>query len=452
MMRKLCWLALVGLLGACGEDNPGPNNTTPTNVDLTLLRHDNPAYGTADTAFIEEYTKAHTNIKVTPTTIRYTNLAQTLLADLKAGKLEYDIVRVQPSWVCTFADQIADVPDDVVTLSEAQNTYFAAPLGGATCNGKLKGLPVEYNLEYGGVVVNMTKYEAKYGAGMKPSWTNWAGFIDQAAALTEYDGSTPKANGLDIAMEWPQPVKHIFFSLILQLGGNYWGTNGNFNFDTEQARTALTRMVDWVATKKVMHTSLIPGENTFVTTRLALGATGFGWSDVNKPLSIMGYVGTWGIPSVKGQLPAGNQTKYEYFTLPAMEGTTHKFVQNSGWAFVVPKSSKHQKEAWSFLKGLALSPDAMRKWAATTGALPALKVNGTKEAAAGDPTLAKVQPLLEFGQWVGYIPAGAIETVEGALVSNFFAAVKGEANGGKSITTALADMQKAANDALAAHK
>jgi multiple sugar transport system substrate-binding protein len=449
-MKRIYWaVVLVGFVGACGEDEPtGP--AAPTPVTLKWLRHDNPAYGTADDAFHAEYKMANSHVTIEATTLRYTNLAQTLLADLKAGTLPYDIVRVQPSWVCTFADQLADVPNDIVTLSEAQNTFFAAPLSGATCGGKLKGLPVEYNLEYGGAVVNLTKYQAKFGAGKKPAWTTFGEFIDEAAMLTEYDtdGTTPRANGLDIASEWPQPVKHIFFSKILQKGGAYWAADGTFNFATTQAKEALTDMVKWVTEKKVMHTSLIPGENTFVTTRLALGASGYGWGDTTKPLSIMGYVGTWGIPSVRGQVPAGSSNVYEYFTLPPMDGTEHKFVQNSGWSFVVPKNSKNQAAAFALLKALALNPQAMRKWAATTGTLPALKVNGTAEAAAGDPTLSKVQPLLEKGQWVGYIPGGAIETVEGALMSNYFAAVKGM----KTIDVALADMQKAANDALAAHK
>jgi ABC-type glycerol-3-phosphate transport system substrate-binding protein len=73
-----------------------------------------------------------------------------------------------------------------------------------------------------------------------------------------------------------------------------------------------------------------------------------------------------------------------------------------------------------------------------------LKVNGTADAAAADPLLAKVQPLLAQGQWVGYIPAGAIETVEGALSSNFFDAVAGR----KTVEKALADMEQAANAAL----
>jgi multiple sugar transport system substrate-binding protein len=216
-------------------------------------------------------------------------------------------------------------------------------------------------------------------------------------------------------------------------------------------------MVDWIKVKKVMNTGLIPDKNTFVTTRLATGATGYGWNDVAKPLAIMGYCGTWGLTDTKGQfekaqmvgsIPKDIHTQYGFYTVPPMVGTEHKFVQNSGWALTVPKTAKHPKEAWDFIKSLALSPEAMRKWAATTGALPALKVNGTADAAKVDPLLAKVQPLLEHGQWVGYIPAGAIETVEGAIVSNFFAAAKGD----KTVDVALADMQKSANDALAANK
>jgi ABC-type glycerol-3-phosphate transport system substrate-binding protein len=104
--------------------------------------------------------------------------------------------------------------------------------------------------------------------------------------------------------------------------------------------------------------------------------------------------------------------------------------------------------AWDIVKSLALNATAMRRWSAVTGSLPALRENGTPQAAQSDPMLAKVQPLLEKGRWVGYIPAGAIETVEGALVSNFFEAVKGN----KSIDQALVDMQTAANAAMAQHR
>jgi hypothetical protein len=453
-MRKLYWAVILGVVGCGGSSGGGDPNPIKTPVTITFLRHDNPSYKTADTAAFLEYTTKNPHVTINDTTIDYRSLVSSLLADLKRDQFTYDFVLIPPSMLCSFADNIADVPPGVVSLTEAQNTFFAAPLQGSTCGGKLKGLPVEFNLEYGGVVVNVDKYTERLKKA--PGWTDWASFIKDARTLSEVDGTgKPLANGLDIDPDWPQPAKHILFSLILQKGGNYWSAKGDntFDFTTAAAKESFTQMVSWMkadgALPAVMSPTLVPDKNTFVTTRLAVGATGYGWSDPAKPLSYMGYVGTWGIPSATDQNHmAGQNVHYEFVTLPPMAGTTHKFVQNSGWAFAVPKSSKHQDVAWDVIKSMALSPEAMRKWAAVTGSLPALKVNGTAAAAAADPLLAKVQPLLGQGQWVGYIPAGGIETVEGAIASNFFAAAKGQ----KTIDQALADLQKTANDALAANK
>ena len=156
----------------------------------------------------------------------------------------------------------------------------------------------------------------------------------------------------------------------------------------------------------------------------------------------MGYCGTWGVPSTVSQLPAGSNWHYDFFTLPPMFGTQHKFIQNSGWAFVVPRTSKNPKVAWDVARSLALSPEAARRWSAVTGALPALRANGA--ATAGNPALAKVQALLEHGQWVGYIPAAANDTALFAMVNNFFAAAAGK----KTVDQALMDMQQTANNAI----
>jgi multiple sugar transport system substrate-binding protein len=441
-MRRL-WLGMLAPMAvACSG---GSSATSDGPVTISMLQHDNPAYRMADGVAFADYMATHANVTITTTSIDYASLTSKLLADLKSDNLGVDLVRIPPSWVCSFADHLAEVPADVITPADAQSAFFAAPLSGSTCNGHLMGLPMEYNLEYGGVVVNIDKYQAKH-PGQTPSWADWNAFLADAQALTEKDDNgKPAANGLDIDPSWPQPAKHIFFSQILQRGGDYWSpTKDAFDFSTPAAKDSLTEMVRWVMGQQVMSSSLIPDKNTFVTTRLATGATGYGWNDPAKPLSVMGYVGTWGLTDTMGQMPKGAATKYDFVTLPPMVGTEHKFVQNSGWALAVPKTSRNQKAAWDVVKSLALSPQAMQKWGATTGSLPALRANGTPEAAAANPLLAKVQPLLDKGQWVGYIPAAAIETVEGAIVSNFFDA----ANGKKSIDQALADMQQAANKAL----
>ena len=195
---------------------------------------------------------------------------------------------------------------------------------------------------------------------------------------------------------------------------------------------------------KMMSPSLIPTKNTFVTVRLSRGANEYGCGDPAQPLSIMGYVGTWGLPASMSERPPGSSTRFAFYHLPPMVGTEHKFIQNAGFAFAVPKTSKNAKAAWDLARSIALSPEAMRKWAATAGTLPALKANGTKEATAADPVLSQVQPLLDKGQWMGDIPYGATAEVLGAMVTNYFDAVKGT----KTIPQALAEMQTKANAAI----
>jgi multiple sugar transport system substrate-binding protein len=445
---------LIALLTIGGITSPGCGGSakapvgamTAAPVTIKFLRHDNATYLQADNAFFAEYTLAHPNVTIESTTVDFRTLMSTLLSDLKTNQFAFDLVLVPPSRVCSFADNLGDVPVDVASLAEAQNTFFAAPLAGSTCAGHLKGLPVEYNLEYGGVVVNLDKYRAKF-PGKTPSWSDWQSFIADAAQLTEYDAANnPMANGLDLSPDWSPPFRHIFMSQILQRGGTFWSPTGTFDFSTPAAHDSLTAMVDWVTKDKVMFRSLVPDKNTNVTTRLAAGATGYGWSDPAKPLSVMGYLGTWGVPSITGMVPPGSQWNYEYFPLPPIVGTQHKFVTDSGWAFAVPQTSPNAQVAWDIAKSLALSPEAMRKWSATTGALPALRANGAATAVASNPTLGKVQPLLELGLWMGFGPAAAIDAANGGMVSNFFAAVAGT----KSVDQALLDMQQTANTAIAA--
>src|SRR3954453_22047314 len=111
---------LAGAGGGSGEDEEAPKGT-PTTV--SFLRHDNPDYVKADDDFFAQYKASHTTVSVKGETVKYPTLAATLLSDLKADKLDFDLVRVQPSWVCTFADNLTEVPSDILTLSDAQNTF-----------------------------------------------------------------------------------------------------------------------------------------------------------------------------------------------------------------------------------------------------------------------------------------------------------------------------------------
>src|SRR6185369_4227571 len=189
----------------------------------------------------------------------------------------------------------------------------------------------------------LDRYEARF-PGQIPAWSHWSALLADASALAEYgtDG-TPKANGLDIDPNWPGPIVYIFLAQIRQRGGDYWAPGATmFNLDTPQARDALADIVSWVVKDKVMSLSLTPSDTGgFVATRLAQGTTGYGWSDPNRPLSVMGYLGSWGLAVVRHSLPpARQQENFDYVALPPMVGNQHRFITYGGWVFAVPKTGK----------------------------------------------------------------------------------------------------------------
>jgi multiple sugar transport system substrate-binding protein len=434
-----------------GATDGGPPVTPGAPVTIEFLQHGNPSYDTANGAAFRAYENAHPNVTIKTTTIEYASLTATLLTDLKNDRLNADLVQIPGNWICSFAANTADVPAEVITLEAARTVFFDAPLAGATCKGVLKGVPIEYNLEYGGVVVNVDKYHERF-PGKVPSWVDWKAFIAEATQLAEFDvDGTPRANGLDIDPSWPGPAVYIFLAAILQRGGHYWSPSGDtFDLNTPEAHAALADIASWVVQDKVMSLSLIPNNpDAFVGTRLAQGATGYGWNDPARPLSVMGYLGSWGLATVRHLLPPERkQVNYDYFALPPMVGTQHRFVTYGGWVFAVPKTGKNQRVAWDIVKSMALDPAAMKQWSDTVISLPALRVNGSPEAAGRDPLLAKVQPLLETGDFIGYMPAGAIQDMEGAILSNIFAVVRGT----KDVDKALADIQQTTNAAFARNR
>jgi multiple sugar transport system substrate-binding protein len=450
-MSRLGWGVLVATawVAGCKDSSEGTiDDHTP--ITIKFLEHGNPSYGMANKAAFDAYRAAHPNVSVEVTTLEYPSLTATLLANLKSDRLGVDLVQVPGNWVCSFAANLADVPADVLTLDGAKAKFFGPQVEGTTCQGALKGLPIEYNLEYGGVVLNVDKYKKSFPDKM-PVWSDWTSFITEASALAEFDtDGTPRANGLDIDPNWPGPIVYLFLAAIRQRNGHYWSANNDFNLNTDEARAALTDIVGWILNNKVMSLSLIPADpGGFVGTRLAQGATQYGWKDPDRPLSVMGYFGTWGLATVRGLLPENRKSQnFGYFALPPMVGAQHRFVTYGGWSFAVPKNAKNPKVAWDIARSLALDPAAMRQWSATTLALPALRENATVEAARTDPLLAQVQPLLEQGEYIGQMPAGAIQIMEGAILSNVFAVVRGT----KDVPTALDAMQKTTNEAFAQNR
>jgi multiple sugar transport system substrate-binding protein len=434
-------LGLITVAGGACQDDALPEGGP---VTLTYYRHDDIAVAAADTAAIARYQAAHPDVKIDVKELNYNALVGLLEAELRQGTLPADLVNMPPSYACGYADQLAPVPDEVMTTAQATASFLGPPLDGVTCRGRLVGLPREFNLEYGGILVNMTRYRAKLPGRSPADWKTWADVISDAQQLTERDaqGKVTVA-GLDFRHR--APVKHILLSLILQRGGQYWSGDdrARFQFNTPQAEAAVQWMVDAALT----HRYLDPEGPASVTGPWALALV--------QERAAMVYVGTWGHAIATAALAdLGKNVELGYFAHPPFLGTEHVYVQNSGWSLVVPRSSPRAAAAMDFLKFVTTEPGNVRDWNRLAGSISPLRAHATPEALAGDPVVSKIQPLLMRGAWVGYIPPVPLTETRDSWYNSVVAAMRGKvttAEGGEkdfTATDAAARMHQECNDSM----
>lgn len=97
----------------------------------------------------------HPEVEIVFETFDYDTYIQTLQTVLPA-KTEADVLQMFGSWVCSYAEggNLAEMPAGVISMDDAKAKLLGAPVGGYICDGKLYGVPQEFNIEYGAVLFN----------------------------------------------------------------------------------------------------------------------------------------------------------------------------------------------------------------------------------------------------------------------------------------------------------
>jgi multiple sugar transport system substrate-binding protein len=404
-------LALMLLAaGGCGSDETAE---TSKPVTLVYYRHDDVAVAAADKVAFDAYTKAHPNVTFEVKVVNYNALLALLESDFATGVLKADLISVPPSYACGYAARLTAIPESTISAAQARDTFLAAPLDGVTCQGTLMGLPREYNLEYGGILVNIKRYRDKLPNKSPRDWKTWDDVLSDAKALTEYDADG-KVTVAGLEFRHRDPIKHIFLALILQQpNGAFWNADHTaFAFNTPEARTAIQWMADAALVHKYLNLEAPPPR----WWALALV----------EDKAAMVYTGTWG-NAVATQTAAmqGKTTDFAYFMHPPFFGTEHKFVQNSGWGLVVPKNSEHAAVALEVARFMTTDPPTVAEWSKLAGSISPLRAQTTPEALASDPIKSSIQPLLDKGRWVGYMSPKTLTETRDSWLNNTLAAMRG---------------------------
>ncbi|GAB4570239.1 MAG: hypothetical protein Kow0047_23780 [Anaerolineae bacterium] len=341
-------------------------------ITLRFWSHQNPAFIAANEALIAKFMEENPDIEIKYEQFPYDVFIQTLQTSMPAGT-EADVIEMFGTWVCSYAKggRLAEVPEDIVSLAEAREVFFQAPLDGYVCDGKLYGLPNEFNIEYGGVLVNPVLFE-EAGLAYPPKWDTWEELIADAQRLVKTEGGQMTVAGFHFVTGDGLPF--LFFSEVLQRGGDYWADDQvHLKFITPQGQEALQFMVDLVQKYGVVDPVLFNGDTNWVGDAFFAGQVG------------IGFVGPWAAAEGLTQYP---DMKFDYVAMPH-HGDEPLFVADSGWGKVVSINSQHKDAAWKFAKFMTMNKENAEAWNVTTGTVPAIK------------SIAEERTILQKLTWIG---------------------------------------------------
>jgi multiple sugar transport system substrate-binding protein len=386
------------LIAACVPTAPqgGPAEEAPVaeapgaeKVSLRLWSHQNVSFVKANEGLVSKWQESNPNVEIKYENFPYGDFIQTIQTSM-AAKNEADVMEMFGSWVQTYArgGTLSVVPDDIISMSEAEDVFFAAPLDGYVWEGKLYGMPNEFNLENGAVLVNKRMFE-EAELDYPPKWESWEELVADAQKLVKMEGETMTVAGYHYITG--DGLGFLFWEGILERGANYFADDElHLDFLTPEAEETVQWLVDMAVKDKVVDPF------TFNLNANWVGDSFF------QGLVAIGYIGPWIVPVARENHPdfadPWNHVRAPYY------GQQMSFAADAGWGKVVSPNSQNLQAAWEFAKFCTIDQANARFWNVGTGTVPALK------SVVADPSLLEdldwLGPSLEvlpFGRYVGML-------------------------------------------------
>lgn len=390
-------LLILAVLAACGGAAAPSGATQDTGADsgaasgekitLRVWSHQNVAFIKANEEAIAKFMEQNPDIEVVYEQFEYAQFLQNLQTSMQAGT-EADVIEMFGSWVCSYAagGRLAEMPSESMSYSQAQELFYAAPLDGYYCDGKLYGLPNEFNLEVGGALVNPGLFEAA-GVTYPPAWANWDAIAADGSQMAQWDGETMLRAGFHFVGGDGLPF--LLLEGILEQGGSYFAEDGrHFNFDTPEAVNTIQKLMDMAQEYKTVDPVLFNNE-------------------ANQPYE--SFFGGNSAASLIGSWAAGQgiinfpDLEFDYVNVPPLFGDEWKYAADAGWGKVVSANSPHQAAAWKLVQFMTAERENAAAFNGITGTIPALKelVASPEAVLAQAPWIEPTFAVLPFGQYIG---------------------------------------------------
>src|SRR5919107_5141834 len=216
-----------------------PEEVTVTNpvegkLNVSWWTHNNIAFVDANVEMINRFQAANPDVNIVYQYFPYEVFISKLQAGYNSGTVA-DIQQMFGTWVTQYAGYGLLDPVPANLAEGMADRFFERAIRAYGLNDQYYGMPKEYNLENGSMLVNPALLEE---AGVTDSPSTWQELMDNAVKATKYDdqGRITQAGFL---MAGNDAITFLFLAMILQQGATYWADDGvHVNFQTDAAKKA----------------------------------------------------------------------------------------------------------------------------------------------------------------------------------------------------------------------
>lgn len=378
----LCTAMAVSLAAGCGSGSgdTGESESSDDKVTLTFWCHENEPWVKSYKEMAKKFEEANPEYTVDvqdyPFEV-YNDKIQTALTSSTAGP---DIVAVWGGTAPSFieSDALSEVPEDLV--KELEEDYMAPTLGIYQKQGKYYGVPMEFNLEYGGMIVNRKLFDE---AGLSYPET-WEDLRKVSGEVSRQNGEIVEMKGFEM-MDTDSLICN-YLAMILQQGGQYLEDDNSINFATSEGIAAMNEILD------MFHNGECDLEN--------LTAGEYCYNDVYQDKGYMASVGSWAIGEGTDSYDLAYGEDFEYIPVPQY-GSQMAFASETGWGIIVPENGANKEAAWEFVKFFSEPENLVQHNIACNQLPPRKSLLDSEDYKEAMPNIAFLLDILPSGQWMG---------------------------------------------------
>ncbi|MCL2486447.1 MAG: extracellular solute-binding protein, partial [Oscillospiraceae bacterium] len=308
-------LALVLILGVAAGCGGGGDNGEVEDGKIVLkywTHNDEDAWNESDAAMIAAFEEENPDIKIEIESFPYDDFEQKVMTSFMSKSGGADIYKMWGGWAVDYSSTgvFAPVPD--AFIADLKNDCYEPVLGALLYEGSYYGVPLEFNAEWGGMLVNKPYFEEHDLAYP----TDWDDMISIATAHSESDGEIFDMRGFDFISF--DTVPYTWLQMILSSGGTYLDGDG-VDFDTPIAKETLQKLVDYVTINKVTNIEALTGSETENHDWLFNGE------------ALMAPRGMWTVGSGVYDLGLKYGVDFDYIQTP-FYGSQKRWAAETGWS------------------------------------------------------------------------------------------------------------------------